>query len=127
MRDDEGKWHTLGEDAKTERLVKKHLDKACKNKYFKRGYKAASKKKSRADNPYKLGPKIRELLKKRTFWDLGWEEKAYSKTPKQLRKIAEEQKKRQHEQERRERHERHEKRRKEKEKERRHRHGKHKH
>lgn len=83
----------LGEDEKVLRIVKRHLKRALKNKYFKLGYKAASKHKGRNENPYKLTEKMLEIMRKRTYWDLGWEQKAYSPS-KDLRKGIKKHKKR---------------------------------
>ena len=48
------------------------------NKYWLKGYKAGKKKLSRKDNPYSLTEEIIKLLRKRTFWDMGYEEGFYS-------------------------------------------------
>ena len=79
----------LGEDKDVVKKVKHHLKEAFKNKYFKRGYKAAAKGKSRSDNPYTLTKECWDILRKRTYFDLGWEQKAFSKSEKQLAKINE--------------------------------------
>ena len=52
----------------------KYLKRMGNNKYWKLGYKAGKKDKLRKENPYKLSTKIQKLLRKRTFWDMGWEE-----------------------------------------------------
>jgi hypothetical protein len=77
----------LGEDKDVVKKVKHHLKSVFKNKYFKLGYKAASKDKSRSDNPYTLPSKYWDILRKRTYWEYGWEQKAFSKSPKELEKI----------------------------------------
>lgn len=77
----------LGEDKYVVEMVKKQLKEAFQNKYFKKGYKSAAKGKSRSENPYTLTKECWDILRKRTWFDLGWEQKAYSKTPKQLREI----------------------------------------
>lgn len=77
----------LGEDKDVVKEVKRHLKSVFKNKYFKLGYKAASKGKSRHENPYTLPPKCWDILRKRTYFDMGWEQKAFSKSSKELAKI----------------------------------------
>lgn len=77
----------LGEDKDVVKEVKRHIKSAFKDKYFKLGYKAASKGKSRSDNPYTIPKECWIILRKRTKWDLGWEQKAFSKSPKELEKI----------------------------------------
>lgn len=88
----------LGIDEDVVEKCKQHLKLAMKNKYWKKGYRAAAKKVGRYENPYTLPAKYWEILKKRSYWDHGWEQKAFSKSKKQLAKIKEDNqvKKREH-------------------------------
>ena len=78
----------LGEHEVIKRL-KENLKQSLKDKYVRKGYKAASKGKGKEDNPYTLTEECWNILRKRTKWEFGWMEKAFSKTPKQLSKIEE--------------------------------------
>jgi len=62
------------EKALAEKNKSNYLKRMRSNKYWKRGWKAASKGKNENDNPYQLTPEIMELLRKRTFWLMGYEE-----------------------------------------------------
>ena len=75
----------LGEDPEVYEICK-NVNIAKKNKYWKKGYKAAKKHLNRTDNPYKLSSEIIKLLKKRTFWDMGFEEKAFAPSKELKRK-----------------------------------------
>jgi hypothetical protein len=57
-----------------------------RNKYAKKGYKACLAGQTKADNPYTLDEEIWKLLKKRTFWIMGFEDADYSKTMRHRRK-----------------------------------------
>jgi ribosome modulation factor len=120
----------LGDDERISRNLKKNLKLSLRDKYVSRGYKAAAQGKGREDNPYTLTEECWNILRKRTKWTFGWEEKAFSKTPKELEKIEKEniRFKRKHEKRlRRDKEEREEKeRRKESRKLRKHKHKKHK-
>ena len=76
----------LGEDEKVVRIVKHHLNEAFKNKYFKRGYRYADEGRSRSDNPYTLTEEFWEILRKRTYFDLGWEQRAFSQLPSDIKR-----------------------------------------
>jgi hypothetical protein len=65
-----------------------------KNKYYKKGYKAAKSKQSKQDNPYKITPEMHEILKKRTLWEMGFDEAWYTPSKKRLREEAERQRER---------------------------------
>lgn len=47
---------------------------------WREGYEAARNGEKKTDCPYKLTPDIIDLLRKRTRWILGWEQKTF--TPK---------------------------------------------
>ena len=115
----------LGEDPEVYKQAQ-DVNKVNKNKYWLKGYKAAKKGLDRYDNPYRLPPGIHELLRKRTLWDRGWEQKAFSKTKKQLKEIQEKNKVQKKEIERRLKHERKEREEKDKRHKHRHSHKKHK-
>lgn len=53
-----------------------------------KGYHAGKKGEKRTENPYKLDNDILKLLRKRTYWDMGWEEAAFASSSKKLAKIA---------------------------------------
>lgn len=55
----------------------KYIKRMNKLKYFKLGYKAGKKNKSKDENPYKLTPQILDLIRKRTYWEMGWDEGYY--------------------------------------------------
>jgi hypothetical protein len=54
-----------------------------------KGYKSGRKGLLRSENPYTLDAEILKLLRKRTYWDLGWEEGAYTPSSKKLKRIKE--------------------------------------
>lgn len=79
------------------KVWKKNLKRAKKNKYYKKGYVAAKKGLHRTDNPYKLTGEILKLLRKRNMWERGWEDKAYSTSMNgALKKLKKENGKRKH-------------------------------
>ena len=76
----------LGEDKNVVKKVKQYLEQAFKNKYFKRGYRYADEGRSRSDNPYTLTEEFWEILRKRTYFDLGWEQRAFSQLPSDIKR-----------------------------------------
>lgn len=85
---------SLGTDEHTYDARHKGLKYFKKFRHWKKGFKAGKKGVLRKENPYTLTPDIISLLKKRTMWDLGWEEASYTPTKKRLRKEEEDRKKR---------------------------------
>src|SRR6266568_2518341 len=69
-----------------------------KIKYYKLGFKSARKNKSKSENPYKLTPEIVELIRKRTYWTMGFDDGYVlsSHRKKQLKLMAEKPKERSH-------------------------------
>src|SRR4051812_27610261 len=60
-----------------------------KNRSWKKGYKAGKRGKSAEENPYSLTEDIITLLRKRTYWFLGFEEARYTPSKKQLKAMKE--------------------------------------
>lgn len=62
----------------------KHL---MSNKYYKKGHDAAKEGKSKDEIPYQLTPEMWSILKKRTWWLMGFEDKWLNKkdTEKRLK------------------------------------------
>ncbi len=91
-----------------------------KNKYWKKGYKAAKKKLGKDTNPYRPVGDVLKQLQKNTLWIMGYEEiTAVGYETERLKKELEERKKHKHkkhkheskqEKNKKNRHERHEKR-----------------
>jgi len=73
----------LGTD---ERIWKSNLHERKKNKYYRRGLKAALKGETEKDNPYILSPDMLQLLRKRTYWILGFSDADYGDKLRHRRK-----------------------------------------
>lgn len=77
---------SLSSEALQEKTRKDYWERMKKNKYWRKGWSAAKHGKKLEDNPYKIPEDILKLLKKRTFWLMGYDEYDHSKYAKKQRK-----------------------------------------
>jgi hypothetical protein len=75
----------------------KYLKRMKKNRWWRKGWEAGKKKQGEHENPYQLTPDVMELLRKRTYWEMGRIEAAFTPSKKRLKEEAERQKARQKE------------------------------
>ena len=64
----------LDNDILHQRNVKKYAKRMKSNKYWKKGFKAAEGGQSIDEIPYKFSEEVLSLIRKRTFWLLGFED-----------------------------------------------------